>query len=165
MTFVDVDNFLANLHHRVHIVGVDYGRNVILAGDILNKVVNHYRGLRVESRVGLITKQVAGIEHNSASDSHTLNHTTAQLRRVEVVGTLQPHTAQTEVDSGTLLLLALVGEEVERQLYILDNGRGVEQCASLEYHTYILADSLAFGKTEFGVAHIIIKDTSLVGGV
>ena len=39
--FEKLPNLLANLHHRVHIVRIDDCRDVKLAGDILNKVVDN----------------------------------------------------------------------------------------------------------------------------
>lgn len=43
------DNVVAYLHNGVHVVGVDDGADVILAGDILDEFVNNQRGLRIQA--------------------------------------------------------------------------------------------------------------------
>ena len=58
---VDVYNFLADLHHGVHVVGVDDRRDAVLLGDLVDQVVDDDRGLRVESRVGFVAPSSNGL--------------------------------------------------------------------------------------------------------
>ena len=76
---MDVDDLLTNLHNGVHIVGIDDGGDIILASNALDKVIDNDRGLRVESRVRLVTEEVARVEHDSAGDSGTLDHTSREF--------------------------------------------------------------------------------------
>lgn len=41
LALMDVDDLLANLHYGVHVMGVYYGGDIVLYGNIVNKVVNH----------------------------------------------------------------------------------------------------------------------------
>ena len=38
---MDIDNLVANLHHGVHIVGIDNGGYVVLNCDVVNEVVDN----------------------------------------------------------------------------------------------------------------------------
>ena len=146
LALVDIYNLLANLHHRVHIVSIDDGGNIVLLRNALDKVINDNRGLRVKARVRFVAEEISRIQHDSTSDSRTFNHTARQLRRVEVRCVRKFHTLQAELNSLALLLLALCSEEVEWQFDILVDGRRVDERSALENHSYILADSLTLCK-------------------
>ena len=57
-TVVDVYNFSPISITGVHVVRVDDRRDVVLARDFVDQVVDDDRGLRVEARVGLVAEQV-----------------------------------------------------------------------------------------------------------
>ena len=162
---VDVDDLLADLHHGVHVVRVDDRRDVVLLRDLVDQVVDDDRGLRVEARVGFVAEQVAWIEHDGPRDGHALDHAARQLGRVEAVGVLEPHALQAEVHALHLLALALRGEEVERQLDILLDGRGVEQRPALEDHADVLADGLALAEAQRREVHVVVPHVARVGFV
>ena len=56
MTLVDEDNILADTENAVHIVGVDYGCEAVLMGDVAQEFVDEDTGLRVESAVWLVAE-------------------------------------------------------------------------------------------------------------
>lgn len=41
VTLIDEDNILTYAEHRVHVVGVDYGRDIVFVGDVGEELVNH----------------------------------------------------------------------------------------------------------------------------
>ena len=143
LALVDVDNLVANLHHRVHIVGVDDGGDVILDGDVVDEVINHDRCLWVESLVWLVAEEILRVEHDGACNGCTLNHTARKLRWVEVAGVRKLHTLEALLHSLILLGRALRGEHIEWQAHILVYGRRVEQRSTLEYHTQLTTHQLA----------------------
>ena len=146
-------------------MGVDDRRDAVLLGDLVDQVVDDDRGLRVESRVGFVAKQVAGIHHDSPGDGHALDHAARQFGRIEFVGPVEPHALEAEIHALHLLPLALRGEEVERQLDVLHNGRGVQQRPALKDHADVLADTFAFPETEFRKVHLVVPHVARIGFV
>ena len=138
---------------------VDDRRDVVLLRDLVDQVVDDDRGLRIEARVGFVAEQVARIEHDGPRDGHALDHAARQLGRVEA------DTLQAEVHALHLLALALRGEEVERQLDILLDGRGVEQRPALEDHADVLADGLALAEAQRREIHVVVPHVARVGFV
>lgn len=165
VSLMDIYNFLAYLHHRIHVVGVDYGRDAVFARDVVDKVVDDYRCLRVETRVGFVAEQIARIHHYRPRDSRTLDHSARQFGRVKPVGVGQIHSAEAEIDALALLGFALVGEQVERQTDVLVHRRGVDERASLENHADVLADALALLERQRCVADVVEHDVARIGCV
>lgn len=89
--------------------------------------------------LGFVAEEVARIEYDGAGDGHTLDHAARQFGRIEVVGLFQPHSLKAEIHTLHLLLLALRGEEVQRQFDVLLDGRRVQQRPALKDHADILA--------------------------
>ena len=160
---VNIDDFFAYLHYRVHVVRVDYGRYAVLLRYAVNQIVDDNRGLRVQTRIWLVAEQIARIHHNSPRNGYALNHYARQLRRIEMVGIRQIDAAQTIIHSLAFLRLAVVGKQIERQPYILVNGRRVDKRTSLKNHAYILSDTFAVVEGERGVTHIVEKNVAFVG--
>ena len=52
---VDKNDFVANLHHGVHIVGVDDGGDIVFDGDFFDKIVDDNGRYGVETGIRLIT--------------------------------------------------------------------------------------------------------------
>ena len=144
---------------------IDDRRDAVFPRDFVNQVVDHDRGLRVQPRVGLVAEQVAGIHHDRAGDGHALDHAARQLGRIEPVGILEPHALEAEVHALHLLALALRGEQVERQLDVLLDRRGVEQRPALEDHAYILADLLALAESQPREVHFVVPHVARIGFV
>ena len=165
LPFVDEDHVFADLEHRVHVVRVDDRGDVVLLGDLLDQVVDHHRGHRVEARIGLVAEEGFGVHHDRACDGYALDHTAAQLGGVEVVHILEVDPLQAKIHAFAFLFRALVGEQVERQAHVLFDRGGVEQCAALEDHADLLADRLALGEREGGVTDVVVIDLPAVDRV
>ena len=100
-------------------MGIDNGSDIVLYGNIVDKVIDNDRGLRVETRVWLIAKEVLRIEYDSSRNRGTLNHTTRKLRWVEVACVRKLHTCQTLLHALILLGRALICKHIERKTHIL----------------------------------------------
>ena len=81
---LDEDDVVADVHHGVHVVGVDHGGHLILHRDVVNQVVDQEGGLRVEAGVGFVAEKVLRVERDGSCDGRTLHHTATDLRGVEV---------------------------------------------------------------------------------
>lgn len=114
----------------------------------------------VEARVGFVAEEVFGIQYDGPGDSRTLDHTARQFCGVEVIGSVEPHALEAEIDPFHLLLFALLGEEVERKLDVLLDGRGVEQRTALEEHADIAADRLSLLESEGREVDVVVPDTA-----
>ena len=68
---MDIDDLLADLHDRIHIVGVDDRGDAVFLGDLVDQVVDHDRSLGVEARVGFVAEEVFGIQYDGPGDSRT----------------------------------------------------------------------------------------------
>ena len=68
-------DMLADAEHRVHVVGVDDCSNIIFMSDIGQQFVDHYRCARIEAGVGLVAKEVFGIECDGSCYGYTFLHT------------------------------------------------------------------------------------------
>ena len=93
----DEDDVVADVDHRVHVVGVDYGRHLILHGDVVDQVVDQKRRLRVEARVGLVAEEVLGVERDGAGYGGSLHHAAADLGGVEVARLRQVDSLEAEL--------------------------------------------------------------------
>ena len=144
-------------------MGVDDRRDAVLLGDLVDQVVDDDRGLRVEARVGLVAEQVTRVEHDGAGNGHAFDHSARQLGGIEVVGVFQPHALQAEIHTFHLLFLALRGEEVERQLDVLLDGRRVEQRPALENHADVLADGAPLAEIETREIRIVVPHVARIG--
>ena len=136
------DDVVADVHHGVHVVGVDDGRHVVLHGDVVDKVVDEKRGLRVEPGVRFVAEEVLRVERDGPGDGGTLHHTTADLRREEVAGIGEVHTVEAEL--GTLASLGRggVGEHVQREHDVLQHSHAVKEGGALEQHAHLAAELL-----------------------
>ena len=81
---MDIDDFFANLHNGVHIVGIDDGGDIILHSNIVDKVIDDDRGLRIEAGVWLVTEEVLRVEYYGSRNGCTLNHTSREFGGIEV---------------------------------------------------------------------------------
>ena len=61
VSLIDEYDIFADAEHRVHIVGVDDGGNIILVRDVAEQFIDKYGCLGVETAVGLIAKQIARV--------------------------------------------------------------------------------------------------------
>ena len=75
VTFVDEYDILTDAEHRVHVVSVDYGGDIVFVSDVAEEFVNHNRCLRVKAGVGFVAEEVFGVKRYCSGDSHTLLHT------------------------------------------------------------------------------------------
>ncbi len=132
VALVDEHDVLADAEHRVHVVGVDDGGDVVFVGDVAEQFVDHDRGAGVEARVGLVAEEVFGIEGDGAGDGHTFLHTARDLGGVFVVGALEVDALDTEL--GTVMNLggSHVGEHGERESHVAEHGLGVKERRALE---------------------------------
>ncbi len=162
-TSVDVDDFLADFHHRVHVVGVDDGRNAVFLRDTVYQIIYHDGGLRIEARIRLVAKQVARIEHNGPRNGNTLDHTARQFCGKALVGILQPDALQTEIDPLQFFRLGLLRKEIERQFHVLLDGRTVQQRPALKDHADVLADGLAFAESQLREIDLVVPHIAAVG--
>ena len=61
---VDKGNIIADFHHRIHIVGIYDGCDIIFNRNTTYQFVNHHTRFGVETRVWFIAKQVFRIQEN-----------------------------------------------------------------------------------------------------
>ena len=94
VTLVYEDDVFPDTEDGVHIVGVDYGRDAIFVGDIVEEFVDKNRGAGVETGVGFVAEQVAGIEGDGACDGHAFLHTAGDFRGIFLLGALEVHSSQ-----------------------------------------------------------------------
>ena len=139
MAFVDEDDVLADAHDGVHVVGVDDGGHVELAGDALQQFVDDEGGLGIETRVGLVAEQVFGVEGDGTGNGDALLHTAGNLAGEFLVGSLQIDTVEALL--GAVYALAEVhrGEHVEGEHDVLEDGHRVEEGSALEDHAHFAA--------------------------
>ena len=94
----------------------------------------------VETGVGLVEEKVLGVAGQRTGDGGALLHTTAQLRRIQLVRVHQINAFETEVGAVTHLALTHVREHVQREGDVFLNCHGVEQRGTLEHHPHFLAE-------------------------
>ena len=157
MAFVDEDDVLADAHDGVHVVGVDDGGHVELAGDALQG------GLGIETRVGLVAEQVFGVEGDGAGNGYALLHTAGDLAGEFLVGSLQIDTV--EAFLGAVYALAEVhrGEHVEGEHDVLEDGHRVEEGCTLEDHAHLAAHEHFFAFRHADKVAAIIEHLSAGG--
>ena len=61
VTLVNENDFIADFHHRIHIMGVNHRGNIKLDGDFAYQVVDYEGSYGIESGVWLITEQISGV--------------------------------------------------------------------------------------------------------
>ena len=137
--FVDEDDFLANAHHRVHVVGVDEGGHVVLACDVLDQGVDDQRCLGVESRVRLVAEEVLRVQRDGACDGHALLHAAADFARIFVAGIRQVDAVEAELGAALAVAQGVVAEHVEGEHHVVHHRHGVEQGGALEEHAHLPA--------------------------
>ena len=49
VAFVDEADVFSNFHHRVHVVGIDNGGDVVVFGNIGDQLINGNRSLRIKA--------------------------------------------------------------------------------------------------------------------
>ena len=84
--FIDEYDIFADAEHRVHIVGIDDGSDIVFVRDIAEQFVYEYGCLGVEAAVGLIAEQVARVQRYGASDGDTFLHTAGYFAGILVFG-------------------------------------------------------------------------------
>ena len=147
LSFVDEDDVLADAHDRVHVVGVDNGRDVVFLSDAVQQVVDDKACLRVEAGVGLVAEEVFGVHDDGTGNGDALLHAAGDLTG-ELV--LSPHQIDAvETLHRPLLAFAQVHgrKHVEGKHDVLQDSERVEEGCRLEYHAHFAAhvDFLLFG--------------------
>ena len=44
---VMIEDIFSNFHHRIHIMGINYGSNIIFLSNFFNQIINYSRSIRV----------------------------------------------------------------------------------------------------------------------
>ena len=104
MAFIQENNVFADAQNRVHIVGIYNRGYTILMSDVAQQLVDDDAGLGVETRVGLVTEEVLGVQGDGTSNGGTLLHTTRELAGELVLATGKVHAVDTELGTLDLLL-------------------------------------------------------------
>ena len=162
LTFINKDDVFADLHHGVHVVRVDDCRDVVLLRDLMDQVVDQHRGHRIESRVGLVTKQVFGVQYDGPCDSDPFDHSSTKFSRVEMVYVSQIDPFEAKVDPIPLFVHRHIGEEVQRQSDVLLYVRRIEQGSALKEHAHLFANRFQLGERERVETNIVVVDVSAI---
>ena len=120
-------------------MGIDDGGHIILLGDGVEQFIDNERCLGVEARVGLVAKQVFGVEGDGTGNGHALLHATTDFARELLVGTSQIYTIQTILSSTDTLAVVHRREHIEGEHYVLEYCQRVEEGGTLEDHAHLTA--------------------------
>lgn len=108
-------------------MGVDDRGDVVLVCDVAEQFVDEDGGLRVEAAVWFVAEQVAGIQRDGASDSHTFLHAAGDFAGILVFGTHEVDAFEAEHRAVAYLGLALVGKHHQGEHHVAQDGLAVEK--------------------------------------
>ena len=154
---------VADTEHGIHVVGVDHGGDVVLAGDVVDELVDEDGGLRVEARVGFVAEEVARVERDGTGDGDALLHAARQLGGHLLVRTLQVDTVEAEVHAFANLGVGLFAEHAEGKGNVLLDRHRIEEGRALEQHADLLANLLHLLVLQFRDVAPVVEDFPLLG--
>src|SRR6185437_16725262 len=120
-------------------------------------------GLRVQTRVRLVAKQVLGIQDDRPRDTHPFLHPARDLGREFLVGALQVHAIEHFIHPPQLLGKGVFSEHIQREQDILLHGHTVEKRGSLEKHANALPQPFTPLLVHLGEILTVIGDLAAVG--
>lgn len=157
LPFVQQDDIVTDAHDRIHVVGIDDGRDIVFNGDIADELVDHDRSLGVEARVGLITEQVGGLQHDRTGNAYPLLHTTTDFGGVPVIGTRQIDPLEAKIYAIELFLSCFFGKHIQRETDILFDRHRIEQSRGLKKHAHLHTHTTHILAVELKKVDIVVK--------
>ena len=105
----------------------------------MEQIIDDQRGLGVKARIGLVAKEILGIQRDGTGNGHALLHTPGDFSGVFCFSSGQIHTVETHTGTFHAVTIRHIGEHIEREHHILQHRLGVEKGCTLEYHTHLAA--------------------------
>ncbi len=159
---VDKSDIIADFNHRVHVVSVYYGGDVVFPGDFADKIIDNVGCMRVETGIGLIAKKIFRVHGDGTGNSNPFFHAAAEFRWHHFIGINQVYPRQAEVGPFEFFFRFHPGEHRQREHHIFFHIHRVKQGSALEQHSYFLPYVFHLGKRHLGKLPVVIKNLSRI---
>ncbi|MNY48057.1 hypothetical protein D3C86_1833630 [compost metagenome] len=93
-------------------MGYHNGCGVVLFCQFFDELINHDRGFRIQSGVGLIHKKILGVHGNCAGNSHALFHPSGKFSWEKFIFSTQVYPLQAEIYTIQFFFTFLIGKHI-----------------------------------------------------